>query len=658
MGDQRQEERDSARLLAQLVEAQQLAHIGSWERNLVSGTTIYSEELFKLIYGADLPAVPTFENFLAQVHPEDRERVRRFREGETAGTIANRDIEYRVQHRDGTVHMLHSRSEVTHDASGRALRVFGTAMEITDRWRAAEDLDKTRRLLLQSELLGRVGSWEYDLITGEVLATEGNRRLFFGDDRSKGSRFEDYIAVNHPEDREWVDRRRQNVVDGEDAREIEYRIVWPDGSVHVIQGLVQQVIRDAAGRPVRAFGTNADVTERKRVEEELDRRVRQQAAVAQLGQTALHAIGLQALLDKAVDLVARNCNADFAEVAELLPDQTLLLRAAVGWKEGLVGHATLPAGTGTLCAYTLRSDAPSVVEDFARETRFSVDPLILEQGIVSDVTVLIRSEGRPFGTLGVGTRLRRNFTLDDIHFLESMANVLAAAIERERTAGALRQKGEQLQSLSRKLIEAQEAERRAIARELHDDFGQVLAAIRLTLDRSAQPAEQGSADAIALIDEAIGRLRDLALDLRPPVLDDLGLAPALRWYVSREAKRARLDVELDVNSLQSRPPPAVETTCFRVTQEALNNVVRHAGARHVHVSLRATGGDLLLLVRDDGKGFDVPAARRRAAAGASQGLLTMEERVSLAGGMLSIDSAAGQGTQVRARFPPQIRSGS
>jgi PAS domain S-box-containing protein len=652
MGDhEREDKKDGERLLLQLVEALQLVHLGSWERNLVTGTVTYSEELFRLIYGEERPA-PTYENFLAQVHPEDRERVRRFRAEEIAGTNASRDIEYRLQRRDGTVRMLHSRSEVIRDASGRALRVFGTSIDVTDRWRAAEELQKTQRLLRQSEVMGGVGSWEYDLLTGEVLATEGNRRLFFGDaHHGKGSRFEDYIAVNHPQDREWVNRRRQEVVDGKAPSDIEHRIVWPDGSVHVIRGLVQQVIRDGTGRPVRAFGTNADITERRRAEEELDRRVRQQAAVAQLGQTALQGVELQALFDRAVDLVVHNCDADFAEVAELLPDETLILRAAWGWKEGLVGHARLPAATGSLCAYTVLSDQPSVVEDFARETRFLVDPLILEQGIVSGVTVLIRSKGRPFGTLGVGTKVRRNFTLEDIHFLESMANVLAAAIERERTAGELRQKGEQLQSLSRKLIEAQEAERRAIARELHDDFGQVLTAIRLNLQRTASPTAQSSAESIALIDEAIGRLRDLALDLRPPALDDLGLAATLRWYVGREAARAGLEAELDVDHLQSRPPPGVETTCFRLVQEALNNVVRHAGARRVQVSLRGADGELLLLVCDDGKGFDVTAARKRAAAGASQGLLTMQERASLAGGTLSIDSAAGQGTTIGVRFP-------
>jgi signal transduction histidine kinase len=654
MGDhQHQDEKDSAWLLSHFVEAQGLAHVGSWDRNLITEAVTYSEEAFKLIYGAERPVVPTFENFLAQVHLEDRERVRRFREEDIAGTIANRDIEYRVQHGDGTVHVLHSRSEVTRDASGRALREFGTAIEITDRWRAAELLNKTQQLLLRSEVLGRVGSWEYDLVTGEVLMTEGNRRLFFGDDQGKGSRFEDFAAVTHPEDRERVTRGLQQLLDGEKPWGLEYRIVLPDGSVHVIRGLVEEVIRDGAGRPVRAFGTNADVTERRRGEEERDLRISQQAAVAQLGQSALRGGTLQVLFDEALSLLVRTSGVDFAEVAELLPDDALLFRAAVGWSEGMVGRARFRAGSGSQCAFTLASAEPCVVEDFRRETRFSVDPLILEQGIVSGVTVLIKGQDRPFGTLGMHTKALRVFTRDDVNFMQSLASVLVAAIDRDFSARQLGEKREQLQVLSRKLIEAQEAERRAIALELHDDFGQVLTAIRLDLQHEGRT----TAGSVALIDDAISRLRDLALNLRPAILDDLGLAAALRWYVGREVARAGLEAALDLGPVQARLPPTLETTCFRVVQEALNNVVRHAGARRIEVALHTANGGLELSVSDDGKGFDLQAARKRAAGGASLGLLTMEERVWLAGGKLSIESTSRGGTHLHARFPLQPRSG-
>ncbi len=209
----------------------------------------------------------------------------------------------------------------------------------------------------------------------------------------------------------------------------------------------------------------------------------------------------------------------------------------------------------------------------------------------------------------------------------------------------------QQEALSRKLIEAQEAERRAVARELHDDFGQVLTALKLNLQRR----DRDDAETIALVDGAIARMRELAQDLRPPLLDEFGLAASLGWYVEREAKRAGLDFRLALAPLARRPPIAVETTCFRIAQEALTNVVRHAQARLVEVELSEANGTLLLTVRDDGQGFDVAAARRRAAQGGSQGLLSMQERVTLADGDLHIDSTPSRGTAVRARLPLTAR---
>lgn len=218
--------------------------------------------------------------------------------------------------------------------------------------------------------------------------------------------------------------------------------------------------------------------------------------------------------------------------------------------------------------------------------------------------------------------------------------------ERKRAAEELGRRAQQLEALSRKLIEAQEVERRAVALELHDDFGQTLAALKLNLKR----LQHDDSDSIALVDDAIVRMRDLAQTLRPPLLEELGLAAALRWYVQREAKRAELPFRL-ATPLEERLPVAVETTCFRVAQEALTNVIRHSRAHLVEIELGKADGELLLVVRDDGHGFDVAVARNHAIQGRSQGLLSMQERVALAGGDLQIDSTPGGGTCVRARLP-------
>jgi PAS domain S-box-containing protein len=173
---------------------------------------------------------------------------------------------------------------------------------------------------------------------------------------------------------------------------------------------------------------------------------------------------------------------------------------------------------------------------------------------------------------------------------------------------------EMLQTFSQRLIETQEAERRRIARELHDEIGQTLTALKLNLQiiqqsAKASPLAQQLNDSIGSIDRAVEQVRELSLDLRPSLLDDLGLVAALRWYVDREARRAGFIAEVVASPLDSRLPLELETACFRIAQEALTNVVRHAQARQVWVELRQRGTELHQVVRDDGIGFDVCAVR-------------------------------------------------
>ncbi len=177
------------------------------------------------------------------------------------------------------------------------------------------------------------------------------------------------------------------------------------------------------------------------IEVELQARLRQQAAVATLGQQALGGIDISTLLDEAVTLVAHTLEAEYCKVLELLPDGTaLLLRAGVGWRAGLVGHATVGAGTDSQAGYTLLSARPVIVEDLRTETRFHGPPLLHQHGVVSGMSVIIHGTERPFGVLGIHTATCRTFTHDDVHFLQAIANVLAAAISRHHMEQALEER--------------------------------------------------------------------------------------------------------------------------------------------------------------------------------------------------------------------------
>ena len=189
----------------------------------------------------------------------------------------------------------------------------------------------------------------------------------------------------------------------------------------------------------RTAALESEIVERRRIEEEMQARVRQQAAVAQVGQCALGLDDLLALMDEASVVVAETLGVEYCKVLELLPDgNSLLLRAGFGWKEGLVGQEKVSAGTQSQAGYSLLSNQSVIVEDLRTETRFIGPSLLCEHRVVSGMSVIIPGRDRPFGVLGAHTVKRRAFNKDDIHFLESVANVLSEAIERRRAEGALR----------------------------------------------------------------------------------------------------------------------------------------------------------------------------------------------------------------------------
>ncbi|HJQ99490.1 MAG TPA: two-component regulator propeller domain-containing protein [Candidatus Polarisedimenticolaceae bacterium] len=232
--------------------------------------------------------------------------------------------------------------------------------------------------------------------------------------------------------------------------------------------------------------------------------------------------------------------------------------------------------------------------------------------------------------------------------------------QRERAQADLRAAYDRLRHLTRRFEAAKEEERKRIARELHDDLGPSLTAVIINLQLLADPARAGGsakrlAESTELVDRIIQQIRDLSLALRPPLLDEMGLIPALKGYLETTAERTGLDLTFRGDPALSGLPPEVEITAFRVAQEAITNVVRHAGARRATTSIERENGRLVVTVEDDGAGFDVAKALG-APTGSAVGLLGMQERVQVLGGELAIDAAPGRGTRVRAELPLEASS--
>ena len=264
---------------------------------------------------------------------------------------------------------------------------------------------------------------------------------------------------------------------------------------------------------------------------------------------------------------------------------------------------------------------------------------------------LIGRDDQNIGLIQLSDRCEGEFTEDDEAILVQLAQMASIAIEKARLFEEVHHSREQLQALSQRLLEVQETERRSIARELHDEIGQALTGLKLTLGMSAHvatgAADHGLGYAQTLVNDLIARVRDLSLALRPAMLDDLGLLPALLWLFGRYSAQTNVQVDCKHVGLEGRRfGAAVETAAFRIVQEALTNVARHARVPRAMVRLWSDSDRLGVQIEDYGIGFDPQTA-----SAASSGLAGMRERASALKGHLTIDSAPGSGTRIMVEWP-------
>ena len=239
--------------------------------------------------------------------------------------------------------------------------------------------------------------------------------------------------------------------------------------------------------------------------------------------------------------------------------------------------------------------------------------------------------------------------LYSLAIIENITERKLAEQERERLLEKLEIGKEQLQTPSHRLVEVQEIERRNLVRNLHDEVGQNMTALSINMNiiHSQLPADSSDKlssrldDSMKLIEETVERIRDLMAELRPPVLDDYGLMAALNWYGNQFSERTEIATIVEGEELKPRLPLATETVLFRITQEALTNVMKHAQAKQVIISLKSDGEKLYLTIADDGVGFDQQEQQQP-----QWGLINMRERAQAVGGTLTIESAKGEGTKV------------
>jgi len=273
--------------------------------------------------------------------------------------------------------------------------------------------------------------------------------------------------------------------------------------------------------------------------------------------------------------------------------------------------------------------------------------------IQSWLSVPVVTGEKAIGLLILGKKAVKSFTREQIQWTEAMVNQAAVATQNAWLFEQVHTGRERLQSLSRRLVEIQESERRYVARELHDETGQALTSLMVglrLLERDIGQPEAvltGITELKRIVDEVMGNLHRLAIHLRPASLDHLGLIPALRQYVDDISKRRNLFIQFEVVGVDSRLEEELETVLYRTIQEGLTNVIKHANATRVDIILKRRGDTLITIVEDNGVGFDPSTPIN----GDHLGLFGMRERLELFGGGLHLESTPGNGTTLLVEVP-------
>ena len=419
--------------------------------------------------------------------------------------------------------------------------------------------------------------------------------------------------------------------------------------------------KDEIGYLQESFNTMVERLARARqemaaVNESLLRRNRELSTLYQVSQALVGPLELEAALQDVLRQTVTSVGARGGWVCLVTADNSDCRTCAMFWRDGA---SRFPIDRCPHCPACKRVRVgPHLTVLVPASSECSSCPLLGEtsgaEGVYH-IAIPLRVKGETVGLLNVVCQ--DEVCQEDLGLLEAVGRQVGVGIENARLWDELRRKEAVRRELLHKAITAQEEERRRIARELHDEASQALAAllVSLRLMENAPSLEEARAQVARMrevVNQTLDEIRALAWELRPSVLDDLGLVPALTRYIQSCRSRFGMEIDLEVVGLdQVRLPWEVETALYRIAQEALTNAARHAGARHVSVILEQRGSRALLIVEDDGEGFDVAQVRASVQERGRLGLYGMEERASLVGGRLTVESAPGSGTTVVVEVP-------
>ena len=399
----------------------------------------------------------------------------------------------------------------------------------------------------------------------------------------------------------------------------------------------------------------SEIVERKRAYE-AEQNARQIAETLRAASQALtQTLDMDTVINTLLDYLERLVPFDSANIALLGDEAYLAVRAVRGYKNGMEAEPIISQGynieENPQIQDLLTTGESILISDLHQHPGWNTY-LELEQA-VNWLGVPLVAEDKVIGLCGLDKGEAEFFTEEHLHLAETLIGQATVAIQNAWLFEQVRAGRERLQSLSRRLVEIQESERRYVARELHDEASQALTSLKVglhLLERDAKQPEAviaGIAELKLMADEILENLHRLAMDLRPASLDHLGLVPALRQYLESVSDKQGLTIQFETTGFNERLPLDVETALYRIVQETMTNVIRHAQATRVDVILERRQDKIIMIVEDNGVGFDISSVVN----GHRLGIVGMRERAEMFGGEFTVERTAGTGTTVLVEVP-------
>ena len=586
--------------------AQRAAHMAVWDRDLSTNVITFSSE-YNTIYGlaGDRRAL-TYEEWLGLIHPEDREQVREHNQDALTRTHIW-DEEFRVIWPDGSVHWLLGKSTVFRDEADRPVRIAGVNIEISNHKSMEEALRQSEERFRLAVQATNDAVWDIDLVMGPVHWNETYAALY-GRPPETSDSWQWWIERIHPEDCEpTVGGLRTAISSGASSWKCEYRFRRADGAWAYLYDRAF-IARDASGKAWRVIGAMQDLTERREAEAALRESEAYLNNAARLAHVGYWQWDLQT-----------NRISGSAEMFRIFgkpPDYT------PSYDDFL--QTVIPQSRERVARWV--SDC--LAEKIGSEIEYQI---AWPNGDLRTISCICELS---LGKEGLPTR---------------MFGACQDVTDVKKNEAKLVQAQEDLRALTARLVELQEAGTKALARELHDDLSQNLAALGREIETLLLPSAQPSRSLSEQAHEIWRRVTKLARDvhsmsqrLHPTILDDLGLKEALIEQCWAFSERTGIPVQFESAGESTRPAADLSLCFYRVAQEGLHNIAKHAGATSVHLTLSISEENYTLRIEDNGHGFDPSEARSKNALG----LISMRERARLVNGDFTIRSEYGKGTML------------